>query len=496
MLFFNKFFTTANFSKILVIFTVGLLSRYFINEYFNINVFTEYWSMVSVTFYSLFATFVVFIHECFTFFNVNIIPNFIINILNYIFIEPFIYIYSRTWGKYPEVFQIKSSRSSNIGEFTQNDSYSNNLYPEGTQVSRYPSMPSTYEGYEVNSFYARIAQGNPYDSLPVSSERSTANYGESSRAARAQNMPMAEFRDYVEEESKQIMYDYSNREYPAENNNSDNRFFIVDSINQDGRDRSLITPSPYTIDPSQLLRAPQLSNLDTPSTMTPLFGSEEQLSLKPSQSSIAYTNDTNHASVGFNESPLECSEPVNVNLKRVRGKIEPRRGGQFTKERSIAQARIRERIREQFQDAVSQPTFKNKDVILYDNPIEGKARLVAKINNFSDKVEALTIKYHDIAKRKFYWKIWERGTGNYSTYEEFKMNFDPQTKIWREIAKTTKSDISSKVRSLMQTNPFGTRGQSIEVRNIRRLSPSSTEAGINNLHSTRNRARPLPAIRR
>ena len=439
------------------------------------------------------------------------------------------YIYSRTWGKYPEVFHVKNSRSSNTGEtyFTQNEYYQESIYPEGTQVSRYPSGtqvsrypsgPSTSEGYEANSFYARIAQGNPYE------------VGESSRAASAypypyptdqdqqakakavpQNMAMDDFCNYVDEESKQIKYDYSNYSaypYPTgqdqqakatENNNSYNRFFVVDSINENGTNRSLYTPSPYTVDSSQLLRAPKLGNLDTPSTMTPLFGSKEQLSPKPSQSSIAYTNDTNHASIGCNESSYECTEPVNVNFKRERDNIEPR-SGQFKKERSIAETKIRERIRDQFQDprwgqsafvdVVSQPTFKNEDAILYDNPKEGKAKLVAKINNFTDKVETLTVKYRDQAKCKFYWKIWEQGTGNYSTYEEFQLNFDPHTKIWREIAKVTKSDISSKVKSIMHTNPFGYKGKAIEVQDIRRLPPSSAEARINDIHSRRNRAIP------
>jgi hypothetical protein len=77
ILFFNRLFTVTNLSKILVIFTVGIISRYLINEYLNINVFTEYLSLVSITFYSIFAVFIVFINELFSFLNIQTIPEFV-----------------------------------------------------------------------------------------------------------------------------------------------------------------------------------------------------------------------------------------------------------------------------------------------------------------------------------------------------------------------------------------------------------------------------------
>lgn len=73
----KRFFTPVNLSKTIVIFFVGLTSRYLINEFLGINVFTEYLTLVSITFYSGFAAFIVFINELFSFFNINIIPNFI-----------------------------------------------------------------------------------------------------------------------------------------------------------------------------------------------------------------------------------------------------------------------------------------------------------------------------------------------------------------------------------------------------------------------------------
>jgi len=95
--FLRRVLTPTNVSKAIVIFLVGFFSRFLINNYLSVNVFTEYLTLVSITFYSVFAAFVVFVHELFSFFNISIIPNFILTIcskigigLRYIFLEPFI----------------------------------------------------------------------------------------------------------------------------------------------------------------------------------------------------------------------------------------------------------------------------------------------------------------------------------------------------------------------------------------------------------------------
>jgi hypothetical protein len=96
-----KLFKPINLSKIIVIFLVGISSRYLINNYFNVNVFIEYSSYISILYYSFFSAFIVFISELFSFYNINIIPGFIFKlfdiiayILHLIFIKPFIYFYT------------------------------------------------------------------------------------------------------------------------------------------------------------------------------------------------------------------------------------------------------------------------------------------------------------------------------------------------------------------------------------------------------------------
>lgn len=66
---FSIFFNKRNIIKILVIFTIGFSSRIFINDFFNINVFVDYLSFISIAYYFIMACFVVFIHHLVDYFD-------------------------------------------------------------------------------------------------------------------------------------------------------------------------------------------------------------------------------------------------------------------------------------------------------------------------------------------------------------------------------------------------------------------------------------------
>jgi|ERR1700728_331030 hypothetical protein len=72
-----RIFTKNNLSKLIIIFTVGLISRILISLYYDVNVFIEYYKSVSLIYYSVMAMFIVVLGELFTYFNLNIIPSFI-----------------------------------------------------------------------------------------------------------------------------------------------------------------------------------------------------------------------------------------------------------------------------------------------------------------------------------------------------------------------------------------------------------------------------------
>jgi hypothetical protein len=52
--------------KIIIIFSVGLMTRYFINEYYNINVFSEYTSGISIAYYTFMSVFTNILNKYFS----------------------------------------------------------------------------------------------------------------------------------------------------------------------------------------------------------------------------------------------------------------------------------------------------------------------------------------------------------------------------------------------------------------------------------------------
>ena len=75
--FLKVFFTRVNFSKIIIIFSVGLISRILVHHFFDINVFIDFLHPFSVAYYFVFASFIVFINELFSTFNLSILPDFL-----------------------------------------------------------------------------------------------------------------------------------------------------------------------------------------------------------------------------------------------------------------------------------------------------------------------------------------------------------------------------------------------------------------------------------
>ena len=79
---FRKVFNKSNLNKILIIFVVGFISRIFINYIYNINVFVDYFNKISIMYYVSMSMFIVLIHEIITYFDINVIPSYILNFVN------------------------------------------------------------------------------------------------------------------------------------------------------------------------------------------------------------------------------------------------------------------------------------------------------------------------------------------------------------------------------------------------------------------------------
>lgn len=502
---FNKIFTPTNLSKIVVIFTAGLLSRYLINEYLNINVFTEYLSLVSITFYSIFAAFVVFVNESFSFFNINIIPDFVLGIFNKVGIA-----LNGLFIRNTHMMSIGDSRRSGLSSGNSESYYPNGTqvsrYPTDTQVSRYPisTQGSIYSAntqlpldplnhqelrypareHSANSFYARVAQDNPF------APESPVNPNRYNHLPQGQDSLFEGIEGQLGRRLESDQFDHRNYLYDSPSNNSpatgdSERYFIVDSLESEGGNLRLMRTTIDSITGNRIKtpvfpNQPRPSNLTTPSTMTPLFPSEAG-SINPSLLSIN-SNGTNHGTLGRNSPDTSSINPNAVNLDEGMSEID------WRAKRNLLTHRINESLAQGFMDVAAQPSqIKHTEVILYNNRLQGKAKVGVKIHRETGTIQSLYLKYHDLTKRKFFWNIWEKGRGNYDSYQEFKNNFDPKTKIFKEISRVVKSDLSREVRDLLNTNPFGSSTKPIDVSDIRRLPNSSTQSRLNNLNSSRHR---------
>ena len=84
-------------------------------------------------------------------------------------------------------------------------------------------------------------------------------------------------------------------------------------------------------------------------------------------------------------------------------------------------------------------------------------RLWLGFHNLNNKLDKIYVKYHDLGKRKLYWNLWERHreTSKFSSYAEFKKEWNPNDSIWRSIAKEINSDIKKEVNDLVsRKRPF------------------------------------------
>ncbi len=81
-LLFKKMFYRSNLNKVIFIFTFGLISRTFINNIYNVNVFSDYMNNIFVIYYSFFSLFIMIAPEFISYFHINNISSFpFINII-------------------------------------------------------------------------------------------------------------------------------------------------------------------------------------------------------------------------------------------------------------------------------------------------------------------------------------------------------------------------------------------------------------------------------
>src|SRR6266576_200877 len=77
----SRILNKSNFNKFLIIFIVCFVSRVLVNYFYSINVFLDYYNVVSVSYYICMSAFIILVHEFVDYFDFNIIPYFKFSII-------------------------------------------------------------------------------------------------------------------------------------------------------------------------------------------------------------------------------------------------------------------------------------------------------------------------------------------------------------------------------------------------------------------------------
>nr|QWS06181.1 hypothetical protein [Clonostachys rogersoniana] len=500
--FLNQLFTPVNLSKVIIIFIVGIISRYLVNTYFDINVFKDYLTLISLIYYSIFACFIAFIHELFSYFNISIIPNFLIELslyLSNIIKELFIWIISKIIDKklyISNLFSTSSSRNkgSNSSKSHGRSSSDKNTYDhsrshKGKGLSKSRNQCSSRDHHKSRS------------SISKSSAKTKDYYLENRLPIIPQGHPLGDSYTRIPSQAQEY-YDYMYNPHPYNTGNvnmNDNNWFVPQNDYRYSSSDYSVNSIPYAttsydnVAYSQNINGYNESSFDM-SEVAKYFHVEyleENGIIKKVHTPInalspSNLTDTNYSLPntsmfnGNNETNANLSSDVTmVNSDTNINSLYVGRGSTII-DPDINRLQVRSKA---FNAIVQPPIYREVVIPSFDNKEASFSLGLKYLFKSSDSnIQSLYLKWHDITKRKFYWQIWEKGRDKYDTYEEFKRNFDPNTKIFKQIAKETKRDISKEVRELLNTDPFSTKSKSIASPNIPKIYSGTTE-GYHNIIS-------------
>lgn len=528
----KSIFNKKNLTKIVIIFTIGLSSRMIINNYFNINVFTDLFNSISLIYYFIFACVTVSVHYLVDNFNLSLFPNifqklsinfnFMKNIkLKYYSINEIKQIsrdYFNTTAERDKLLLTNSNETKNIEKIEEikNSNINNADYgsqeTENTKKSK-GKRPRHYNNSETTSTHSSSSDKSIRRIQKNSSLSNSYNEQEKSHKPKKKSLKVSEiWGDYNTNNKTNSIFNpkdnsenlndtnsvyyfkpsdlgyVSSPQTPATSSRYPSTVYTTAScvnpniyrdesgnyytINEFGF-RNYNVAHPNTQNPIDPLVVPRNSrpstrkgSFDTPSTMTPLFSQSEQFSNHSNQNLntednrySSYTNDTNHATVGYNDEPVQS-----VNWSERRHKVE----------RGVLLKAAEDQALVLTKHEIDLPTKSSR----------GKFSLGFKLlDNSLNKIDSVYVKYHDITKRKLIWKLWEKDHGEFATYEDFKAEFNPNTSIWKKIKDATKKDVSTEVGNLIKLkNPFNT---GLDKNNIKAIGVSSTQDQLNNMNANR-----------
>ena len=97
--------------------------------------------------------------------------------------------------------------------------------------------------------------------------------------------------------------------------------------------------------------------------------------------------------------------------------------------------------------------YDHTERVIPKSTLAGELKLGYK--QLKSEVVGVYVKYHDIGKRKGFWKLWEKHKGQYESYEDFKANWDPKTPFLKTIVKEVKQGLKNDVKDALGVNKSG-----------------------------------------
>jgi len=338
----KNIFTKVNFSKFLIIFTVGVISRAFVNNICGINVYVDFLHYISILYYIAFSIFIVVVHDIASSTGFSLISVFKLDFLDFIIskiklvLESFTkLVYTTTKNSILLFSKLKYEefKISYIRKVIRDSSFNFNdkMYLEDLSYEKdisHNNRDTLLKTYVLNKNKDSSSNRLSSDRHPSSgNSRSNSSYNGGNRNT-----------DSLTRRNNNIVQSTRN------NIDHNNLLFVVDTFNDGRGSRALASPAPsvapsenqnysftYATLPNlayvpnnspipQMPRAPVPSNLSTPSTMTPLFPSQENINYKaPNNQGVANNTNTRYSNSNYSNSIASTSAmakaPNNTNTR-------------------------------------------------------------------------------------------------------------------------------------------------------------------------------------
>jgi len=508
----GRILTKPNLNKIIIIFIAGFISRVLIVYFYNVNVFFEYLNIISILYYSFMSFFIVIVHEVINYFEFNIIPAFIIelysifvnvikNILNIgqylrktlnsanklIFslnlsdwtISSIKKDYASYLNREKMIIDIdKTDNKEKIVNKVKDNTIKDNILQKNQDLKSSRGRGRVSDKGNSSNVGNRLPSNYP---TPGESPRRNDGYlftVETIRdsMASAVGEPERNLRSPAPVMPPAPNLDASNLSTPSIstlNTNDSPRFPNLTNAIYSPNDNSSATTKPvnnYTYKPVVNNASVSTSN----NTYYPVTNSTQGVHYPANNSSNTSANNhetyyghtwavpaqvpyfdpydasnVNNSVTKGSNIPKEVSSQLNTQNAYVA--LKPRKPETYNGMRDFVKKNMANVYQMDEKEAIS-PTMPN-EIEINKKGLLGRLKLAFNFGdpklNKTNNVDSIIVKYKDITKRKFIWTLWEKKSGNYETYLDFKESWDPNRSIWGEIKKRTKRDVQVDVENVL-----------------------------------------------